>query len=66
MLDGDGNQEYIDNLSALAWNATLPPCYHFELNEIQGVNHELLPLDPDVIGAIAQIIFTTPPVSKCT
>ncbi|KAK9857252.1 hypothetical protein WJX84_008599 [Apatococcus fuscideae] len=35
-LDGDGNQEYIDNLSALKWNATLSPCYHYELNEIKG------------------------------
>ena len=64
-LDGDGNQEYIDNLSALDWNNTLPPCYHFELNEIKGVQHDMLPLDPDVIGAISQIIFTDPPAFQC-
>ena len=60
-LDGDGNQEYIDNLAALKWNSTLSPCYHFELNEIKGVNHLLLPLNPTVLQKVVSIVFTNAP-----
>ncbi|KAK9866936.1 hypothetical protein WJX84_006684, partial [Apatococcus fuscideae] len=64
-LDGDGNQEYIDNLAALAWNATLSPCYHYEYNEIKGVNHLLLPLTPTVLQKVINIVYTNPPTSPC-
>ncbi|KAK9838584.1 hypothetical protein WJX84_005037, partial [Apatococcus fuscideae] len=60
-LDGDGNQEYIDNLAALEWNAKLSPCYHYELNEIKGVEHVMLTSNPAVLQKIANIMFTNPP-----
>lgn len=64
-LDGDGNQEYIDNLAALKWNATLSPCYHYELNEIKGVNHLLLPLNPTVLQKVTNIVYSNPPSTQC-
>lgn len=57
-------QEETDNLAALEWKTAQDSCFHFELNEKQGVAHLELPFDPSVLARTVNILFTNP--KDCT
>ncbi|KAK9828191.1 hypothetical protein WJX74_002433 [Apatococcus lobatus] len=64
-LNGDGRQENLGNFVALAFNKTLSPCYHFELLEVLGIPHLLLPMNPNVLQILTSILYKEPPSVPC-
>lgn len=64
-LNGDGRQENLGNFAALAFNKTLSPCYHFELLEVVGIPHLLLPMNPNVLQIVTSILYKDPPAVPC-